>query len=487
MNKVALLAVLLIFLEVFHPVPPVQAEAASFGQGKNLEVPNVQPFPDKRYHLERLSLSRVLEKTGNFSPEILVGRKKLKISYADRIQAIETFIPSLTVSFGTMTYAGEVQNSRGIFYNIQKQQANMNHGVLLLDQPGISAFQTIVRTTRIEQTRSQLSETINRKSTQAARLYFENLASLSRVAVLQEAVRISKRMLNQERKLMELGGASIVGVLRAAHEVARDSRHLVEEERKTYRVAFRLSQIMGIDANTMPVPEESFILPRMYIRLPDDPDRLIELSDEKRPLLREFEKNRLARAQELAGTLYAPLVPIVGANILNGALGPDFNGLSGYNQTLFFALWTIGPGGLFDPAAIHLAQTREQHAEALLARTRIRVHRQVRDAYEEVRKSLEEEKIAVSDMRLAKLTFLASQRRVQLGVYHALELIISLRDLVDAQLHYIDATRGLEESQFNLLFSVGTRPRITQVPLSVGPTVDPGIFRFDIPSVGHPE
>ena len=169
-------------------------------------------------------------------------------------------------------------------------RANMNHGVLLLDQPGISAFQTIVRTTRIEQTRSQLSETINRKSTQAARLYFENLASLSRVAVLQEAVRISKRILNQEKKLMELGGASIVGVLRAAHEVARDSRHLVEEERKTYRVAFRLSQIMGIDANTMPVPEESFILPRLYIRLPDDPDRLIELSDEKRPLLREFEK-----------------------------------------------------------------------------------------------------------------------------------------------------------------------------------------------------
>ncbi len=482
MNKAIFLSALLIVLEVFQPVRPVQADPASSGQKKTLDVPDVRPFPDKRYHLERLSLARVLEKAGNFSPEILVVRKKLDISYADRIQAIETFIPSLTVSFGTMTYSGEVQNSRGIFYNIQKQQANMNHGVLLLDQPGLSAFQTIVRTTRIEQTRSQLSETINRKSTQAARLYFENLASLSRVAVLQEAVRISKRILDQEKKLMELGGASIVGVLRAAHEVARDSRHLVEEEKKTYRVAFRLSQIMGIDSETIPVPEESFILPRLYIRLPDEPDGLIELSDKKRPLLREYEKNLLARAQEFNGTLYAPLVPIVGANILNGSLGPDFNSLSGYNQTLFFALWTIGPGGLFDPAAIHLAQTREQHAEALLARTRIRVHRQVRDAYEQVRKSVEEEKIAVSDMSLAKMTFLASQRRVQLGVYHALELIISLRDLVDAQLHYIDSTRALEESQFNLLFSVGTRPRITEVPRPVGPVVDPNLFRFDVPS-----
>ena len=117
-----------------------------------------------------------------------------------------------------------------------------------------------------------------------------------------------------------------------------------------------------------------------------------------------------------------------------------------------------------------------------MARTRIRVHRQVRDAYEQVRKSVEEEKIAVSDMSLAKMTFLASQRRVQLGVYHALELIISLRDLVDAQLHYIDSTRALEESQFNLLFSVGTRPRITEVPRPVGPVVDPNLFRFDVPS-----
>ena len=456
----------------------VQSETQN-APANTLNVPPVFPFPDKRYLLQRLSLSRVLAKTGAFSPEIRVVRKELDVSYAYRIQAIETFIPSLTASFGTMTYSGEVQNSRGIFYNIQKQQANMNHGAVLIDQPGTSAFQTLVRTTRIEQTRSQLSETINQKSAQAAELYFENLASLSRVAVLEEAVHISKRILEEEKKLVELGGASIVGVLRADHEVARDSRHLVEEEKKAYRTAFRLSQIMGIDANTLPVPEESFILPRLYIRLPHDLDRLIELSDQKRPLLREFENNRKARGQELSGAIYAPFVPIVGVSLLNGALGPDFSGLSGYNQTLFFALWTIGPGGIFDPAAIHLAQTRENHAQALLVRTRIRVHRQVRDRYEQFNKSLEEEKIAVSDMKLAKLTFLASQRRVQLGIYHALELIISLRDLVEAQLHYVDSTRELEESQFRLLAAIGTRPQVVRTPLPVGPSLPADMFRFD--------
>ena len=445
----------------------------------SLDVQEVRPFPSSRYHLSRLSLAQVLQRTGSYSPEIRVVRKKLDISYALRTQAIETFFPSIMTSFGTMTYSGEIQSTEGKFYNVQKQMANLNHGATFLDQPGVSGFQTYVRTTRIEQTHSQLSETINQKTAQAARLYFENLASLSRVSVLRKAVRISRRILMEEKKLVELGGASIVGVLRSAHEVSRDSRHLVEEEKRDYRIAFRLSQLMGVDANTIPVPEESFILPQLYITSPEDLDQLLELADRKRPLLRQYAKNRQARKQEVYQTIYAPFVPTIGVSILNGGVGPDFNAFTGYNQTLFFALWTIGPGGILDPAAINLAHREESHAKAELDRTRIMVHRQVRDAFEHVRKSLEEEQIAVTDMKLAKLTFLASQRRVQLGVYHALELIISLRDLVEAQLHYINATQQFEEAQFDLLAAIGTEPEIVRSPVSVGPPINRNMFRFE--------
>lgn len=486
MKRFFVLMVFALLLTGFFPGKNAESGPPPPSRAHSLDVPEVRPFPSVRYHLSRLSLVQVIERTGAYSPEIRVVRKKLDISYAQRTQAIETFFPSIVTSFGTMTYSGEIQNSRGEFYNIQKQQSNLNQGATLLDQPGISGFQTYIRTTRIEQTHSQLSETINQKTAQAARLYFENLASLSRVAVLKRAVRISRRILMEEKKLVELGGASIVGVLRSAHEVARDSRHLVEEEKKTYRIAFRLSQIMGVDANTLPVPDEPFILPRLYIASPDSLDRLLELSDNTRPLLRQYQKNRQARKQQVYSTLYAPFVPTIGVSILNGSLGPDFNTLTGYNQTLFFAMWTIGPGGILDPAAINLAQKQESHAKAQLDRTRIVVHRQVRDAFEQVWKSLEEEQIAVTDMKLAKLTFLASQRRVQLGVYHALELIISLRDLVEAQLHYINATQQFEESQFDLLAAVGTRPEIVRSPVPVGPSVDRNLFRFEAnPSGGR--
>jgi len=87
-------------------------------------------------------------------------------------------------------------------------------------------------------------------------------------------------------------------------------------------------------------------------------------------------------------------------------------------------------------------------------------------------------------MRFAKPTFLASQRRDQLGVCHALECIISLRDPVESQLHYIDATREREGSRFNLLAAIGTRPQVALAPLPAGSPVSPDLFRFDTTSEG---
>lgn len=453
---------------------PVPAHRDSIGN-----LPEVEPFPAKRFHLATISLPGVLMRTGAYSPEIRIFRRKVDVSYAVRISAIETFFPSFEYSVNTMTYSGQIMNSHDVMYNTQKQIAYDNQGMILATQPGNSAFRTVITTTRIAQTESQLSETVNQKYALAARLYFENLAALSRVAVYRRAVDISRRILAEERKLVELGGASIVGVLRSAHEVDRDSRHLVEEEKIVYHNAFRLDQVMGEDANVLPVPSENFILPQLYITMNDNLDSLVEESDLKRPLIRDFEKNEQARKQELSQTYFAPLAPTIGVSILNGSYGGNFDVQAGYNQTLFFALWTVGPGGILDPAAINLASRNKDEATAELSRARIMVHREVRDSFEQLRKSLEEEKIAVDDMRLARLTFLASRKRVQLGVYHALELIISLRDLVDAQLKYIEATRQFEEAQFDLLAAIGIRPDMIRIPVSVGPPIKPEFFSFE--------
>ncbi len=468
----------LTFFLVFE-MPSLSVAQSDFSRDGTLsDIPPVPVFPSGEYRVVPVTISQVLEQVVNLSPEIRIARRKLDVSYAIRDLAIEGFLPSFTVNGGTMTYSGEVQSSSGLFENVTKQRTTIEQGGVLSTSPGFSGFQTLIKTTRINETRAQLSETINQKTAQAARLYFSETAHLSRMVVLRRAVAISTRILKEEKRLMELGGASIVGVLRAAHEVARDQRALAEEERRTYLSGFRLAQILGMGPNTLPLPREAFILPRLFIRVPHRLEPLLSLSDRNRPLLNKRRLQVTQRQQGINQALYGPLVPTLGVTILNGGLGPDAYALTGYGSTLFFASWTVGPGGILDPAQILLTNREKDLADSRLVRTRLSVHRQVSQSYESLNQSFAEEKIAVSDVRLARLTFIASRKRVRLGVYHALELIISLRDLVHAQLKYVDSTESFLKSQFDLLAATGSQPMLIRTPVLADPDATPDLFRF---------
>ena len=293
---------------------------------------------------------------------------------------------------------------------------------------------------------------------EAASLTFRTSGAYSKISIYREAVRISRTILEEERRLVELGGASVVGILRAAHEVARNTRFMVQEENRAYRLSFRLAQLLGESPPILPTPRERFLLPRLYLDDQENLVHLLALADRDRPLLAGVRLEVASKKEAFQNVLFGPAFPTLSAGILNGSLGPDFNSMVGLNQTVTMAFWNVGPGGLLDPGAILLARKRVRLQEARLSRQSFIVHRQVSDSFESLRKTRQEEEVALEDVRLAKLTFNATQTRVQLGLFHALELIISLRDLINAQLRYVDIVEAFESSQFRLMAAIGVRP-----------------------------
>jgi len=464
MKKPRILLIVCCLLAIFSP---------AFGEdggkdqrktaGPLLNIPELPPFPNARYEVQRLSLSQVLMKTLGASPSIVISRRNVSVRYARRITAIETFFPSISVGGSTATYSGEIQRSTGQFVNVTKQNAQLSHGLIASVNPLSSSYLTLIATTNLDRAKSFLSETENQKMSEAATLYFDTLGSYSKIAVLIEAVRISKLILDEERRLVALGGASVVGILRAAHEVARNTRFLVVEENNAYHLSFRLAQILGESPPVLPTPRESFILPRLYLNDQENLDHLLSLSDRKRPLLFAYRQSLLARKQVFQNVLFGPAFPTISAGIINGSMGPDFNGLVGMNQAVTMAFWNIGPGGLFDPGGLYLARKNIRLQEALLSQEILIAHREVSDSFESFKKTRQEEAVALEDVRLAKLTFNATQVRVRLGLYHALELIISLRDLINAQMRYIDIVKEFEASQFHLMAAIGVRPDVIAV------------------------
>lgn len=421
-------------------------------------IPELPVFPNPRYDVQRLSLSQVLIKALGQSPSIVISRKEVSVRYAQRLTAIETFFPSIFVGGSTTTYSGEIQSTSGQFENVTKQDSFLSHGLILSVNPASSAFQTLIATTNLDRAQSFLSETENQKMAQAASLYFQTLGAYSKIAVLGEAIKISKLILDEERRLVALGGASVVGILRAGHEVARNTRLLVAEENNAYRLSFRLGQIMGEDPPVLPVPRESFLVPRLYLDDHENLRHLLALSDKKRPLLAASRKSVLAKQQAFQDVLFGPAFPTLSVGIINGSLGPDFNTLAGMNQAVTMAFWNIGPGGLLDPGALYLARKHVRLENAVLSREQFSVHREVSDGFESFRKTREEASVALEDVRLANLTFNATQVRVRLGLYHALELIISLRDLIHAQIRYVEIVTEFETAQFQLMAAIGVRP-----------------------------
>lgn len=474
---IRLLCFLLLLLSVFTSGPVLAGEGAGKAKGPSatlLAVPTLPPFPGKSYSLQLLDLSQVLVKVLGDSPSILISRKEVEVRYARRLTVLETFFPVATVGGGTATYSGEIQNTTGQFSNVTKQSAAHSQGLFLTVNPLVSSFRTQVATTDLDRARSLLSETENQKLSQAAALYFETLASYSKIAVLSKAVSLSTLLYQEEKRLVALGGASIVGVLRTAHEIARNSRLLVAEETTAYQLSFRLGQILGEGPPVLPAPAEKFLFPRLYLDPQDNLPHLLALADRNRPLLAAYRQNLLAKKQRFRQVLYGPVFPNLAAGIVNGALGPDFNTMTGMNQTIATAFWNIGPGGLLDPGALLLAKRKILRQDAVLSREEFVVHRQVGDSYEAFRKAGEEEAVALEDVRLAKMTFDATQIRVRLGLYHALELIISLRDLIHAQLRYVGVVSDYETAQFRLMAAIGVRPDLVAVSR---PRAVPGMAR----------
>ena len=421
-------------------------------------IPELPPFPNPRYEVQPLSLSQVLMKTLGASPSIVISKREVSVRYAQRITAIETFFPSISIGGGSTDYSGEIQNTNGQFENVTKQSSHLSHSLFLSVNPLSSSFQTLIANTNLDSARSFLSETENEKLAEGASLYFRTAGSYSKIAIYQEGVRTSRKILDEERRLVELGGASVVGILRAAHEVARNTRFMVQEENRAYRFSFRLAQLLGESPPILPTPREPFLYPRLYLDDQESLRHLLALADQKRPLLAGVRKQVESRRQAFQNILFGPAFPTLSAGILNGSLGPDFTSLVGMNQAITMAFWNIGPGGLLDPGGILLARKQVRLQEARLSRDRFIVHRQVSDSFESLRKTRQEEVVALEDVRLAKLTFDATQIRVQLGLFHALELIISLRDLINAQLRYIDIVEEFEASQFRLMAAIGVRP-----------------------------
>jgi outer membrane protein TolC len=168
----------------------------------------------------------------------------------------------------------------------------------------------------------------------------------------------------------------------------------------------------------------------------------------------------LAAVAVVSGSRWAPLVPTIRAEAGLGVLGggvrsdgfTDWGGSGDYGIAL---TWRIGPGGLFDPARRHLADSRRQTVRIERAKLQEEIIRQVVEARENFSSLSDQLQAARESLESATRVLELIRQRKDFGVGQVLEHIEAQRDLATVRLEYLRIVTDYNRSQFLLRRALG--------------------------------
>lgn len=295
------------------------------------------------------------------------------------------------------------------------------------------------------------------------RKLFHLARARSSAAIAAEAVRIANDYRDQLQNAVDAGLAREGEAERADTQASR-GQILFEKAKLDQRIAAaRLATILNIGPSIELEADIQSLVPIYLIDPQASVGGLVSQALASRPeLLRSALQRDAARTQRDAA-IYAPIVPTIGAETSWGGLGggdgnsgpANFNNASDYYVGLS---WKIGPGGLFDPAAIQSGNARFRKSGHEYANRRNQIVEDVVSAFartDSLARQLRFAALAVESSR--KSLNLADQRR-EFEVAEILENIDAQRDLTVARLDHAAAIAEHNIAQFSLLRAIGKIP-----------------------------
>lgn len=410
-----------------------------------------------------ITLTSALALVGANNLEIAIVREELAEARAEHLGAIEQFFPTVELGGGFRQHDGNAQTTEGRIIDVNKQNYSAA-GLLAADvKIGTAIYNELSSRQLVKAATHHTDAERNDALFDAAAAFFQLARARSSAEIAQDAVRISHDYRDQLQGAVAAGLAR-EGEAERADTLVRRGQILFEKAKLDQRTAAaRLSTILNLDPVIELVPDTQSLIPIQLIDPKTSLGSLVSQALACRPeLLRSASQRDAARTQRDAA-IYAPIVPTVGAESSWGGLGggvgnsgpANFNNASEY----FIGLsWQIGPGGLFDPAAIQSGNARYRKAGHEYANRRNLVVEDVVSSLartDSAARQLHSAALAVESSR--KSLDLADQRR-DFAIAEILENLDAQRDLTIARLDHITALADHNIAQFALVRAIGKIP-----------------------------
>jgi multidrug efflux pump subunit AcrB/outer membrane protein TolC len=352
--------------------------------------------------------------------------------------------------FGSNTLAG---NSRLLTLNFPYSLATAG-GSYYLYRGGAVVFGAKQAKHEMNATRAANFSSYSDVLRDAAKSYYNLVLAETLLQIRVRAVDTAEEQVRFNGERLKQGLATNLEYLQARTQLSLDRQALLEQEVNRRLAAIELTSLVNFDRSADIKTMVPRVLPVRLVSEKMTPDDLVQLSIVNRPELKQYsELQKAAKAAiVVAGSPLHPTIQASANVIPTGRTGSNIEAL------LFAAVtvnWHLGGLGTIDYNRMKAAKVDARNAELEIKKQLIAVDKEVRSSF--LKSSLAKQTIAETETQVdsAVEELRSARKRYELGLGTQLDVLTGQRDLTQAQINQATATIRYNNSQVELVHSIG--------------------------------
>jgi outer membrane protein TolC len=458
-----------------RPPPPIRAATLRLPiPTETLPTPKqaVKESPPKADGLPAntlpIDLPTALRLANASSPTILIAQVRVREALARVDQADALRLPTLSAGAIYTRHDGLTQRQDGTLLTVSRQSLFAGGGAALRVDLGEALFQPLVARRLADAEAATARATANSALFDVASAYFDLVHAHAQLQVNQYILGLAEQILQAARSGEKQGLLrSAADVNRAETEVTLRRLERLDLQSRAGVASARLVRLLVLDPNVTLVPAEPAVVP-IDLFPPDTPvPQLVELALRARPELAAAAAAVEAADVRYRQARYAPLIPRIQTNYLNGGFTggrngahPNMENRSDLDAQLFWELRGLGLGNLADNR-LYEAQRDRAALNAVAARAQVAgevaevagVTAARRSSLPEARRATEQAQEMYRKLSATSFGMIGPRRE-----FDALEPLLAVQALNQSRLSYLGAVIEYNRSQFRLLTAIGQPP-----------------------------
>jgi outer membrane protein len=419
-----------------------------------------------------IDLPTVLRVSQTKSIDIQLARQRVESSRGTYQGAVGAVFPVISGGAAFQHFGGANQNANGTLVQTSFNNILPSATVQWIVNPGRVVYDIIAARRRVEASEQQ-EQAAELETARAASVQYYDLAlAQAQVGVAQQAVAAAEESLRLTHAKVNAGTGLRADELRAKAYLAARRQDLLLAVNSFYQASVALTLTLHLDSTVTLVPHAGEMSRAMLVRDDLSIERLLGIAVEHRPDLQAARTLLAAAKADRKSAMWSVFGPNLQAAYTYGGIATQVNGdTTGLHQQ---ERGTVGAGLTVSPSAFGqtTVATANERTAALDVERRLDVVRaQVVAAQQTSVTNAALIPIAREQYESAEEALRLARANLNAGTMLLVDVLQTQDEFDNARLRYVQAVARYNQSQVNLLASLGVPNAPTATP-ATQPTAD---------------